>query len=279
MISVVIRHRVAPYPGFPPGRFREPLSAELLCFLPQTVPFPLPYWQKNPCTHAKRRPAPLLCDHPQQQATSLEISQRFVCTNPKEEVMPHPHTERQNLEKSMSPLSIWALAFGAIIGWGAFIMPGLRFLPGSGPIGACIGFVLGGLMLTFVALTYGRLVGCHPVAGGVFAFSYARLRPYAVIHLRVGPGSRLPEHHRPQRHGHCPADALSSPRRSGNRAHVHHCRMGHPRGRTVHAGSCACHLLAAQLLRRGYCRQGPGSFGGHSCRRRHRHRRRGPERA
>ena len=91
--------------------------------------------------------------------------------------MPHPHTERQNLEKSMSPLSIWALAFGAIIGWGAFIMPGLRFLPGSGPIGACIGFVLGGLMLTFVALTYGRLVGCHPVAGGVFAFSYAAFGP------------------------------------------------------------------------------------------------------
>ena len=91
--------------------------------------------------------------------------------------MPHPHTERQNLEKSMSPLSIWALAFGAIIGWGAFIMPGLRFLPGSGPIGACIGFVLGGIMLTFVALTYGRLVGCHPVAGGVFAFSYAAFGP------------------------------------------------------------------------------------------------------
>lgn len=77
----------------------------------------------------------------------------------------------------MSPLAIWALAFGAIIGWGAFIMPGLRFLPGSGPVGACIGFVTGGIMLLFVAIAYGRLVGCYPVAGGVFAFSYAAFGP------------------------------------------------------------------------------------------------------
>ena len=165
MISVVIRHRLLRIRVFLPAD-SENLSRQNFyasCRKPCRSLFHT--GKKNPCTHAKRRPAQLLCDHPQQQATSLEISQRFVCTNPKEEVMPHPHTERQNLEKSMSPLSIWALAFGAIIGWGAFIMPGLRFLPGSGPIGACIGFVLGGLMLTFVALTYGRLVGCHPVAG------------------------------------------------------------------------------------------------------------------
>ena len=77
----------------------------------------------------------------------------------------------------MSPLSIWALAFGAIIGWGAFVMPGLRFLPGSGPLGAVIGFVAGGIMLMFVALAYGRLVGSFPIAGGVFAFAYAAFGP------------------------------------------------------------------------------------------------------
>ncbi len=84
---------------------------------------------------------------------------------------------RPTLEKSMSPLSIWALAFGAIIGWGAFVMPGLRFLPGSGPLGAVIGFVAGGIMLMFVALAYGRLVGSFPIAGGVFAFAYAAFGP------------------------------------------------------------------------------------------------------
>ncbi|WP_298996630.1 APC family permease [uncultured Desulfovibrio sp.] len=87
------------------------------------------------------------------------------------------HESRPVLEKNMSPLSIWALAFGAIIGWGAFIMPGLRFLPGSGPIGACIGFVCGGLLLMFIAVSYGKVVGLYPVAGGVFAFAYAAFGP------------------------------------------------------------------------------------------------------
>ena len=85
--------------------------------------------------------------------------------------------DRPTLEKSMSPLAIWALAFGAIIGWGAFVMPGLRFLPGSGPLGSVIGFVAGGIMLIFVALAYGRLVGAFPIAGGVFAFAYAAFGP------------------------------------------------------------------------------------------------------
>lgn len=74
-------------------------------------------------------------------------------------------------------MAIWGLAFGAIIGWGAFIMPGLRFLPGSGPIGACLGFFAGGIMLMFVAIAYGRLVGNFPIAGGVFAFAYAAFGP------------------------------------------------------------------------------------------------------
>ncbi len=80
---------------------------------------------------------------------------------------------RVQLDKSMSPLAIWALAFGSIIGWGAFVMPGLRFLPSSGPLAACIGFAIGGIMLMFVAISYGKIVGMYPVAGGAFAFAYA----------------------------------------------------------------------------------------------------------
>lgn len=81
--------------------------------------------------------------------------------------------ERTHLKKNMSPLAVWALAFGSIIGWGAFVMPGFRFLPAAGPVGSCIGFVLGGIMFMFVAASYGKVVGLYPVAGGVFAFSYA----------------------------------------------------------------------------------------------------------
>ena len=32
--------------------------------------------------------------------------------------------DEQKLEKKLSTISVWALAFGCIIGWGAFVMPG-----------------------------------------------------------------------------------------------------------------------------------------------------------
>ncbi len=87
---------------------------------------------------------------------------------------PSPCSEqRANLNKTMSPLATWALAFGSIIGWGAFVMPSLRFLPQSGPLAACIGFALGGILLMFVAVSYGKIVGKYPVAGGAFAYAYA----------------------------------------------------------------------------------------------------------
>ncbi len=81
--------------------------------------------------------------------------------------------ERAHLNKTMSPLATWALAFGSIIGWGAFVMPSLRFLPQSGPLAACIGFAIGGILLMFVAISYGKIVGKYPVAGGAFAYAYA----------------------------------------------------------------------------------------------------------
>ena len=42
------------------------------------------------------------------------------------------------LEKKLSPLNVWALALGCIIGWGAFVMPGNTFLGKAGPLGTAI---------------------------------------------------------------------------------------------------------------------------------------------
>ena len=39
-------------------------------------------------------------------------------------------------------ISIWALSFGGVIGWGCFVMPGTTFLPDAGPIGALTGLIL-----------------------------------------------------------------------------------------------------------------------------------------
>ena len=48
--------------------------------------------------------------------------------------MENYHSETK-LQKKLSPLNVWALALGSIIGWGAFVMPGNTFLPNAGPAG------------------------------------------------------------------------------------------------------------------------------------------------
>lgn len=38
----------------------------------------------------------------------------------------------EGLQRKLSPLNVWALALGSIIGWGAFVMPANTFLPNAG---------------------------------------------------------------------------------------------------------------------------------------------------
>ena len=46
-------------------------------------------------------------------------------------------------KKDMRKIDIWALALGAIIGWGCFVMPGTNFLPKAGP-SSIIGLLIAG---------------------------------------------------------------------------------------------------------------------------------------
>ncbi len=77
-----------------------------------------------------------------------------------------------NLKRQLSPLSVWAIAFGCIIGWGSFINPGEKFLPNSGVAGTAVAMLLGALVMTVFAFSYGYMVPKHPEAGG--EFTYAR---------------------------------------------------------------------------------------------------------
>lgn len=79
---------------------------------------------------------------------------------------------RPQLERTLGPLHVWALALGAIIGWGCFILPG-NYLSWSGPLGAVIGMGIGGVIMIFIAKAYGFLMSRYPVSGGAFAFTYA----------------------------------------------------------------------------------------------------------
>ena len=71
----------------------------------------------------------------------------------------------------LSPLSVWALAFGCSVGWGAFIMPGSTFLPVAGPAGTAIGIAIGALITLVVGFNYHYLMNIFPDSGGAFTYT------------------------------------------------------------------------------------------------------------
>ena len=79
--------------------------------------------------------------------------------------------KQQGLKKSLNPMSVWAIAFGCIIGWGSFINPGKKFLPNSGVAGTAIAMALGALVMIIIAFSYAYMVPKHPQAGGEFNFT------------------------------------------------------------------------------------------------------------
>ncbi|MBA2694709.1 MAG: APC family permease [Ornithinimicrobium sp.] len=60
---------------------------------------------------------------------------------------------------------VLAIAFGAMIGFGWIVLTG-GFLEDAGTMGAALAFVLGGIVMGFVGLTYAELVAAMPQVGG-----------------------------------------------------------------------------------------------------------------
>ena len=75
------------------------------------------------------------------------------------------------LDKYVSPLTAWALAFGCAVGWGAFMMPGNTFLPTAGPVGTVLGIVIGGIIMIIIGFNYHYMINLYPDAGGAFAYT------------------------------------------------------------------------------------------------------------
>ena len=80
---------------------------------------------------------------------------------------------REALAKTLGPTEVLALALGAIVGWGCFMLPGITFLPNAGPLGTIIAFFIGAFFQCIVALGYSFLIKPYPVAGGAFVYAYA----------------------------------------------------------------------------------------------------------
>ncbi len=74
-------------------------------------------------------------------------------------------------KKDLRKIDIWALALGAIIGWGCFVMPGTNFLPKAGPIGSIVGLMLGACIICIISISYGYMIRKFPLSGGEFVYA------------------------------------------------------------------------------------------------------------
>ena len=82
--------------------------------------------------------------------------------------MDHKKTQ---LSRNLSPVNVWSLALGCIIGWGAFVMPGNTFLGQAGPLGTAIAMGLAAVIMIIIAMNYNFMINRYPVAGGEFTYA------------------------------------------------------------------------------------------------------------
>lgn len=85
-------------------------------------------------------------------------------------------TKKAEFAKVLSAKDILVIAFGAMIGWGWVVSTG-DWIELGGVIGAMLGFVIGGIMIFFVGLTYAELTSAMPQTGGEHVFSFKALGP------------------------------------------------------------------------------------------------------
>lgn len=78
--------------------------------------------------------------------------------------------------KTFSSMDILMIAFGAMIGWGWVVSTG-DWIGTAGVIGAMLGFILGGVMIFFIGMTYAELTPAMPECGGEHVFSMRAMGP------------------------------------------------------------------------------------------------------
>ncbi|MBR5912933.1 MAG: amino acid permease [Selenomonadaceae bacterium] len=76
----------------------------------------------------------------------------------------------RTLSKYLTPLNVWALAFGCSIGWGSFAMPPTTFLPLAGPVGTTIAMSISALIMLVIAGNYHYMINRFPDSGGAFTY-------------------------------------------------------------------------------------------------------------
>ena len=77
----------------------------------------------------------------------------------------------KGLDRYLSGLDVWAMAFGCMVGWGAFVMPGTSFLPVAGPAGTVLAMVIGLAVMLLIGCSVSYLMNRSPRTGGVYSYT------------------------------------------------------------------------------------------------------------
>ena len=75
------------------------------------------------------------------------------------------------LDRYLSPVDVWAMAFGCMVGWGVFAMPGTTFLPVAGPAGTLLAFTIGTLIMLVIGSNFSYLMGRSSITGGIYSYT------------------------------------------------------------------------------------------------------------
>ena len=75
------------------------------------------------------------------------------------------------LDRYLSPVDVWAMSFGCMVGWGVFAMPGTTFLPVAGPAGTLIAMIIGMVIMLIIAGNLTYLMGRTSITGGIYTYT------------------------------------------------------------------------------------------------------------
>ena len=77
----------------------------------------------------------------------------------------------RHLNRELTPMNVWSLAFGCVIGWSAYVMPSAVFLRSAGPLGTLIAMEVATLVMLIISYSYSYMIKKFPRTGGEFIYA------------------------------------------------------------------------------------------------------------
>ena len=79
--------------------------------------------------------------------------------------------EERHLNRRLTQLDVWSLAFGCVIGWSAYVMPSGVFLKNAGPLGTLIAMEIATFVMLIISYNYCYMIRKFPMTGGEFVYA------------------------------------------------------------------------------------------------------------